>query len=124
MAAGFSVGPFSVNGLTKQEALVLFVLCIFGSLFIWFVCCRRRRTRERQHLRQRQQLTDEIVLEERIIRIGNGEASAGRQTARLPEMYEPEPADYPPHDEMVGDDDTIQEYIDQEIQEDVNSILG
>ncbi|GLU23949.1 hypothetical protein SLE2022_399230 [Rubroshorea leprosula] len=123
MAAGFSVGPFSVNGLTKQEAIVLFVLSIFGGLFIWFVCCRRR-NRECQQLQQRQQLTDGIVRVETIIRIENseGEASAGRGTARLPVMYES--AYYPPHDEMVRDYGPVQEYIDQEIQEGVNSLLG
>ncbi|GLU23946.1 hypothetical protein SLE2022_399200 [Rubroshorea leprosula] len=90
MAAGFSVGPFSVNGLTTHEAMALFVLSIFGGLFIWFVCCRRR-NRECQQLQQRQQLTDGIVRVETIIRIENseGEASAGLQTARLPVMYEP-----------------------------------
>ncbi|GLU23951.1 hypothetical protein SLE2022_399250 [Rubroshorea leprosula] len=114
MAAGFSVGPFSVNGLTKQEAIVLFVLSIFGVLFIWFVCCRRR-NRECQQLQQRQQMSDGIVRVETIIRIGNseGEASAGRQTPRLPVEYEP--ASYPPHDEMVSDYDPLQEYIDQEV---------
>ncbi|GLT31035.1 hypothetical protein SLA2020_058020 [Shorea laevis] len=122
MAAGFSVGPFSINGLKKQEAVVLFVLCIFGGLLIWFVCCRRRRNRECEHLRQRQQPTDGIVQVETIIRFGNGDVSAGRQTARPPEMYEPEPAYYPPHRDIVGDYDIIQEYIEQVIQEDVNSI--
>ncbi|GLT31031.1 hypothetical protein SLA2020_057980 [Shorea laevis] len=120
MAAGFSVGPFSVNGLTKQEALVLFVLCIFGCLLIWFVCCRRRRNRECQHLGRLQQPTDGIVRVE-IIRIGDseGEASAGPQTARLPVMYEP--AYYPGHDETIGH---YGEYLDQKIQEGANSMFG
>ncbi|GKU94445.1 hypothetical protein SLEP1_g7941 [Rubroshorea leprosula] len=104
MAAGFSIGPLSVNGLTNPQAIVLFVSCTFGGLFIWFVCCRRRRNRDRecQQLQQRQQPMDGIVrVVEMSIRTGNSEreASAGPQTARLPMMHKP--ADYPRPRNMV-----------------------